>query len=156
MPSQTMIPQVYGTDQCPPGIQYVASNKPACGTDSYENSALILLKCCHGAPRVNYNNGCNLVCDARNQTVEQLQLCIINGANNIGPRALLCNRDGQDYSSLLPVETIPASFAQNQPSSSTRATSTTKGSSTPLNVSFSPTMFTGAASSVRDRTGGAI
>lgn len=94
---------------CAADISTPPSQSPACAVLSSDLSANVLSRCCLTAPRVAFNANCNIYCDARGQTLEDLSQCIAAGLNAAArggaSDAVRCNRAGASFSSLLPTET---------------------------------------------------
>ncbi|KAE9963125.1 hypothetical protein EG328_011735 [Venturia inaequalis] len=95
---------------CGGSIATMDTRNPACAVTASDFSSSILLSCCNGAPRFQYSNGCNLYCEAKNQTLKELNECIIDGlkGNVTSGIVAYCNRDGESFSSTVPAETQTA------------------------------------------------
>jgi hypothetical protein len=114
-PSQTSIPLA---SSCGGGLETINNVNPACAIAVDDNAATLLQTCCNGAPRVLYDGGCNMYCEARNQSLVQLNDCILRNKaqNETGNFILICNRVGASFSSLLPVETESRTSTGSAPS----------------------------------------
>ncbi|KAE9967993.1 hypothetical protein Vi05172_g13474 [Venturia inaequalis] len=95
---------------CGGSIATMDTRNPACAVTASDFSSSILLSCCNGAPRFQYSNGCNLYCEAKNQTLKELNECITGGlkGNVTSGIVAYCNRDGESFSSTVPAETQTA------------------------------------------------
>lgn len=108
--TQSIFPTLIPGLKCDMSLESVDSSRAACGTFVNNSTLALMRSCCKGAPLVLYHGGCNVYCNAQDQTVSDLQQCIDNGEKGAGV-GYICNRVDASASSLLPEETITASFA---------------------------------------------
>lgn len=117
-PTQTVI-QGY---QCDKSIESIPDGHPAFGIYSTNDTLSRMKSCCNGAPIIAYHSFCNIYCRAQNQTIQQLENCVLYSrgpiANNYSYNdpafvAGWINNaiNSASYTSLLPVETDSRCFS---------------------------------------------
>lgn len=118
-PTQTTIQGI----QCDKSIESIPDGHPAFGIYSTNDTLARMRSCCNGAEIVAYHSFCNIYCRAQNQTIQQLENCVLyskgytiysNYSYN-DPRYVagwINNAlNSASYTSLLPVETDSRCFS---------------------------------------------